>query len=81
MVYRFYAKYILRDFSPIALFVLVGLPLFVWGLLFGMWSWWDHGSRGVIASTGTVMVSVLPFLVGFQLLLQAIVLDIQEGRR
>lgn len=80
-VYRFYTKYILRDFSPIALFVLLGLPLFLWGLLFGVWAWWDHANRGVVASTGTVMLSVLPLLLGFQLLLQALVLDIQEGRR
>jgi dolichol-phosphate mannosyltransferase len=79
-IYRFYTKYILRDFSPIALLVLVGLPLFLWGLIFGVWAWWDHGSRGVVASTGTVMLSVLPLLLGFQLLLQALVLDIHEGR-
>jgi hypothetical protein len=28
--------------------------------------------------TGTIMLSLLPMILGFQLLLQAIVLDIQE---
>ncbi|HEY7065105.1 MAG TPA: glycosyltransferase family 2 protein [Chloroflexota bacterium] len=80
-LYRFYMKYMLRDFSPIALFVLTGLPLFLWGAAFGAWAWWDSARQGLYASTGTVMLSVLPLLVGFQLLLQALVLDIQESPR
>jgi glycosyltransferase involved in cell wall biosynthesis len=81
MVYRFYTKYMLLDFSPIALFVLTGLPLFFWGLGFGAWAWWVNAEQGKFASTGTVMLSVLPLLVGFQLLLQALVLDIQQSPR
>ena len=38
------------------------------------------GAAGA-APTGTVMLSVLPLLVGFQLLLQALVLDIQGTPR
>ena len=80
-VYRFYMKYVLLDFSPIALFVLAGLPLFLWGIGFGAFSWWANSQAGTFASTGTVMLSVLPLLVGFQLLLQALVLDIQQSPR
>lgn len=78
---RFYMKYMLVDFSPIALFVLTGVPLFLWGVFFGLYAWWDNSSRGVPASAGTVMLSVLPLLMGFQLLLQALVLDIQQTPR
>lgn len=80
-IYRFFTKYMLRDFSPIALFVLTGLPLFVWGVVFGAASWIINARLGVVTSTGTVMLSVLPFLIGFQLLLQALVLDIQDAPR
>ena len=80
-VYRFYMKYILLDFSPIALFVLAGLPLFLWGVGFGAYSWWVNAHQGTFASTGAVMLSVLPLLLGFQLLLQALVLDIQQSPR
>ncbi|MDP8925234.1 MAG: glycosyltransferase [Chloroflexota bacterium] len=80
-VYRFYMKYVLLDFSPSALFVLAGLPLFFWGFGFGAYSWWVNSQQGTFASTGTVMLSVLPLLVGFQLLLQALVLDIQQSPR
>lgn len=79
--YRFYTKYVLRDFSPIALFVLAGLPLLLWGIGFGGWNWWDHARRGVATPTGTVMLAVLPLLIGFELFLQALVLDIQNSPR
>jgi glycosyltransferase involved in cell wall biosynthesis len=80
-IHRFYMKYVLRDFSPIALFVFAGLPLFVWGILFGAFEWIDHARRDVVTPTGTVMLSVLPLLIGFELLLQALVLDIQDTPR
>ncbi len=80
-IYRFVTKYMLRDFSPIALFVLTGLPLFIWGAAFGAVTWIVNAQHGVVTTTGAVMLSVLPLLVGFQLLLQALVLDIQEAPR
>ena len=78
---RIYYKYVLRDFSPIALFLFLGLGLFFWGVAFGAYVWIHSISSGVASSTGTVMLSVLPLILGFQLLLQAIVLDIQETPR
>ncbi len=75
--YRIYQKYVLRDFSPVALFLFLGLPFFFWGVGFGFYTWWRSWAFGEIATTGTVMLSVLPFLVGFELILQAVMLDIQ----
>jgi glycosyltransferase involved in cell wall biosynthesis len=79
--YRIYVKYMLRDFSPIALFLIAGLPLFLWGVAFGAYQWWDHAQLGIATPTGTVIVSVVPLILGFQLLLQALVLDIQNSPR
>jgi glycosyltransferase involved in cell wall biosynthesis len=71
---RIYLKYVLYNFHPVALFLFSGLPLVLWGVGFGIWA--AINSIGPeSASTGTVMLSVLPFLVGFQLLLAALVLD------
>lgn len=81
MFHRFWTKYVVRDFSPIALFALTGSILFLWGALFGAWAWWDHARQGLVTPTGTVMLSVLPLFVGFELLLQALVLDIQHTPR
>ncbi len=76
--YRFYRKHVLRDFSAVALFMLTGLPLLAFGVGFGTYTWVQSFLLNRFASTGTVMLSVLPFLVGFELVLQALVLDIKE---
>lgn len=76
--YRVYQKYVLRDFSPIALFLFLGLILFGWGALFGVYLWIESQITGRLTPTGTIMLSLLPLILGFQLLLQAIVMDIQE---
>jgi glycosyltransferase involved in cell wall biosynthesis len=75
---RIYQKYVLRDFSPIALFLFMGLILSAWGIIFGAYHWILSIATEHVASTGTVMLAVLPLILGFQLVLQAIVLDIQE---
>ena len=78
--YRIYHKYILYDFSIIGLFYLAGLFLMGFGISFGTYGWIKSVSSGVIATTGTVMIAVLPIILGFQLVLQAIVLEIQSDR-
>ena len=76
--YRVYQKYVLRDFSPIALFLFAGILLFGWGFLFGVYLFFESIITKRLTPTGTIMLSLLPLILGFQLLLQAIVLDIQE---
>lgn len=75
---RIYQKYVLRDFSPIALFFFLGLALFSWGVMFGGYTWMKSYVTGHPTMTGTIMLSLLPLILGFQLLLQAFVMDIQE---
>lgn len=79
--HRFYQKHVLRDFSPVALFMLTGLPMLGFGAIFGAYTWLQSYLNNQFASTGTVMLSVLPFLVGFELVLQAIVLEIRDTPR
>jgi len=80
-LYRVYQKYVLRDFSPIALFLGMGSLLLGWGVGFGIYHWIKSILTHVQASTGTVMLAVLPLILGFQLVLEAIVLDIHETSR
>lgn len=75
---RIYHRYILIDFSPIALFLLAGALLFLWGMLFGLGIWVHSLITGHPTLTGTIMLALLPLILGFQLLLQAMVLDIHE---
>jgi glycosyltransferase involved in cell wall biosynthesis len=77
-VRRIYERYVLRDFSPVALFLMMGAVLFGWGFVFGVYLWFDTAITGRSTPTGTIMLSLLPLILGFQLLLQAIVLDIQN---
>jgi dolichol-phosphate mannosyltransferase len=80
-VRRIFQKYVLRNFSPVALFLLSGLPLLIWGLLYGAYLWVHSMITGVPTPTGSIMLSLVPIVLGFQLTLQAIVLDIQETPR
>jgi glycosyltransferase involved in cell wall biosynthesis len=78
---RIWEKYMLRDFSPIAVFWVVGAPLMIFGGSIGMLVWGHSLWSGRPASTGTVMLGILPFLIGFELILQAIILEIRESPR
>lgn len=78
---RIYQRYVLRDFSPVALFLFLGLALFGWGSLFGVYLWIETALTGRATPTGTIMLALLPLILGFQLILQAIVLDIQDTPR
>lgn len=71
-------RYFIQDFTACSLFVVVGTMLFLGGVSFGAITWILNSMRDLITPTGTVMLAAVPLLLGFQLLLQAIVLDIQH---
>lgn len=76
---RIYYKYILYSLHPIALFFFTGSILFLFGFIYGIVIIINSlQTIHVPASTATVMIAVVPFILGFQLLLQAAVLDIQN---
>lgn len=71
-------QYFVADFNAVSLFLVSGIPLITFGLVFGIYHWIDSYLRQVLTSTGTVMLAVLPLILGFQLLLQALVIDVQS---
>jgi glycosyltransferase involved in cell wall biosynthesis len=73
---RVWLKYVLWSFSPIALLLFTGSTLVAFGILVGLWVL-AHTLGPETASAGTVLLAVTPFLVGTQMLIQALVLDIQ----
>ena len=79
--YRIYERHVLREFSPVAVFWVLGALLLSWGTGFGAFTWMKSIWSRHVATTGTVMLSVLPFTLGFQLVLQAILIEIQEAPR
>jgi glycosyltransferase involved in cell wall biosynthesis len=79
--WRIYQRYTLRDFSPIVPFLVSGILLCTWAIVFGGWMWFRSWQAGVVASTGTVMLTALPLILGFELLLHAMLLDIYSTPR
>jgi dolichol-phosphate mannosyltransferase len=78
-LYRIYHKYIFRSLSPFAFLAFFGLMAMTWGVLWGGVAWWFSYTTQVAATTGTVMIALLPFLLGWTALLQAFVLDVQDA--
>lgn len=76
---RFMLRYFVLDFSPGSLFFVLGGLLILFGTIWGGIKWMQSNSQGIPATTGTVMIAVLPFILGFQLVLQAINYDLQNS--
>lgn len=69
-------RHFLRDFTPVALFSVAGAVLVTLGSAYGLRGWLQHSALGQPTPAGTIAVAGLPVIAGFQLLLQALVLDI-----
>jgi glycosyltransferase involved in cell wall biosynthesis len=78
---RILTKYLLYDVSPIAIYLLSGTVLLLFGVLFGGYHWIVSIETGRAASTGTVMLATLPIIIGFELWLQALHLEIVQSPR
>ena len=81
-LYRLVTGYFMRDFNVVSVFMFVGMPTLAFGIVWSVYHWVQTFRLQVAAATGTVMIGVLAIVLGFQLLLQAIVLDVgNEPRR
>jgi len=74
---RIFLKYVLMSFSPIALLLFTGLFLCAAGFAVGIWALVVTPS-GASPTAGTVLLSVGPLLVGINMLVHALSLDIQQ---
>jgi glycosyltransferase involved in cell wall biosynthesis len=75
---RIWYRYVLWSFSPIALLLFLGLALFVFGLGVAIWVAFQIAGS-VIATAATVMLAALPLMIGTQMLISALQLDIQSS--
>lgn len=69
-------SYFLRDFSVASLELVAGSLLLLFGLVFGGITWISNMQAGVVTPAGTVMLAVMPVLVGLQFLLAFIGYDV-----
>jgi glycosyltransferase involved in cell wall biosynthesis len=72
---RLFYQYFLRDFNIGSLELIFGFLLFSFGVIFGALKWHHALATDIPTPTGTVMLSVLPIILGFQLLLSFITFD------
>ena len=75
---RFIHRYIWQDFTAVSMFVVLGLLGVVFGIIFGAYHWIRSIQTKHPVTRGTVILGAVPVILGFQLLLQAVVLDIQN---
>lgn len=75
---RLVLKNYIYDFTMGSIYILVGLPLLLFGLIFGVVKWIQYASLNIPAPTGTVMLPTLSVLLGIQLLLSAIEIDLRS---
>ncbi|HKZ10552.1 MAG TPA: glycosyltransferase family 2 protein [Rhodanobacteraceae bacterium] len=78
---RIFYSYFLRGFSVASIELVIGIALFVFGIVFGAKHWWLSGMDGVPATAGTVMVAALPLILGVQFLLSWLGFDIAAEPR
>ncbi len=75
---RIIYSYFMRDFQMVSVGILLGIPLILFGVVFGIVQWLAGSVAGILASPGTVMVASLPILIGSEFLLLAIGQDISN---
>ena len=76
---RIFYTYYLRDFNRASIELLLAIPLIIFGVGWGVIQWISSVEAMEVASTGTVMLAVLPITIGFQMLLDAINFDVSNA--
>ncbi len=75
---RIWLQYFVLNFSVATIFMTLGSLMSIFGTVWGA-VWWSKSIvTGIPATAGTVMVASLPLILGFQMLIQALTLDIQS---
>lgn len=75
---RIFYTYFLRGFGVCSLEIILGSTLFGFGFIYALYHWCLGMSRGVPSPTGTVMLAAIMMIFGFQLLLAAVLFDMQN---
>jgi glycosyltransferase involved in cell wall biosynthesis len=78
MIRRIFLKYYVYDFNMASVYILIGLPVFLASSIYGILEWIESAVTGVPRSAGTIMLVALPIIISFQMLLQAIQIDINS---
>ncbi len=72
---RLFVQYFIHDFNMVSVYLLAGVPLLTFGVIYGLYRWYASYLAGILTPPGTIMLAALPIILGFQMLLQAINID------
>lgn len=75
---RLFYRYYIFDFNMASIYFALSIPMITFGTLFGSYHWIMGSFENTESSAGTVMLAAMPFILGVQLLLQAIQIDINN---
>jgi glycosyltransferase involved in cell wall biosynthesis len=75
---RIFLKYFIYDFNMLSVYLIFGLPMVLFGGIYGICHWINSSIQNIETPVGTVMIAVLPIILGTQFLLQAIQIDINN---
>ena len=78
---RLVLKYFIFDFSMMSIYLMTGIPLLLFGLIFGSIKWIQYASLGIAAPTGTVILPTLSVILAIQILLSAVEIDLNAAPR
>ncbi|GAB1469906.1 hypothetical protein MASR2M66_07830 [Chloroflexota bacterium] len=81
LIKRIIVKYFIFDFSMMSIYLLTGIPLLLFGLIFGIAKWIQYAELGIPAPTGTVILPTLSVILAIQILLSAIEIDLNTAPR
>ena len=79
-LYRIYFDYFILDFNFGSLSLLMGVPMLIFGIIWSLIHWHISIRTNQAATTGTVIIGLLPIILGFQSLMQFITHDIYQKR-
>ena len=75
---RIWIQYFLRDFGLLSVYLVSGMALLLFGLIFGGYHWIRNSQLDIQTPVGTVMLAAMPVILGVQFLLQVILIDVQS---
>lgn len=81
MVKRIFYNYFLRDMSIASIELVVGCLLLIFGVCYGGIHWLESAARNIATPAGTVMLAVVPLIIGVQLILSFLAYDIESVPR
>jgi dolichol-phosphate mannosyltransferase len=77
--WRFVKRHVVNDFGLVAMLTLAGALFLLFGAAFGAYRWVESAVTGHVTTAGTVMIAVVPIILGAQMLLQALALEVQAS--